>query len=234
MPSPYSFFSRFLSTFGLLSLLLIVLSTAAYKPLKDHIVQTQQMTAWTAKSRVLGYQTPDFKQLAKNLFNDHVFKPREVNDHRAGTNYVSFYKKGVELFPELFEMYYMQGICYFWMNDLPLAEASLQQSLKLNPGFFWSYYNLGLLYLKTGQIDAAVLLFTAAKNIPPEITKKTIYDLQAFNIIWRYMSEPENYINRRLHEADLQINYFLLVALAVKNHQNAVHFDPNQWDPVFF
>lgn len=233
-PERSSFF-RFLTTFGILFLLLLILLTVAYNPLKKHILVTQQITALQAKSRVLGYQTPDFKQLAQNLQNGHIFKPYEIDNWRAGTAYLSFFKKGSELFPDLFEMHYMRGICQFWHGDYPSAEASLKESLQINPVFFWSYYNLGLLYLKNGQIDAAIALLSQAQRIPPQLTEKFLHDPEAFQIIWRFMPDPENYIQRHLQQAGLQSRYLLLVALAVKNHRSAdVHFDPNQWNPVFF
>ena len=129
----------------------------------------------------------------------------------------------------------MLGICHFWMGDYPDAEASLRQSLQINPVFFWGYYNLGLLCLKNGQIDAAIALLSRAKEIPPPITVKILHELQAFYIIWKYMPDPEGYINGHLQRADQQVNYLLMVAIAIKNHHGAdVHFDPNQWNPVFF
>ncbi len=225
---------RFSLTFGLLFVLAFVLLTAAYQPLKDHILETQQITDLKSKSLVLGYQTPDFKHLAQYILEGHHFKPEEFN-YRTGTDYLAFFKKGSELFPQLFEMFYMQGVCYSWLQDAPDAEDALRQSLQINPVFFWSYYDLGLLCLKNGQIDAAIALLSTAKRIPPQVTGKFLHDLQAFQIIWRYMPDPEGYITRHLQQADQKIDSLLLIALAIKNHHDAdVHFDPNQWDPVFF
>jgi len=49
------------------------------------------------------------------------------------------------------------------------------------------------------------------------------------------MPDPEGYVTKRLDEGGRQINYFLSVALSVKNHHTAaVHFDPTLWHPVFF
>jgi len=234
IPPRFSFF-RFSLTFGLLFLLLLVLLTVGYSPLKNHVLETQQITSSKSKSLVLGYQTPDFKSLAKNLLENHSFTSTELTNYRAGTDYLSFYKKASELFPNNFEFFYMQGVCYFWMGDIPRAETSLRQSLQINPVFFWSYYNLGLLYLKNGKIDAAIELFSIARRITPQITQKFLHDLQAFWIIWRYLPNPEIYINGHLQKADQTIDYLLLISLAIKNHSEAnVHFDPTQWNPIFF
>ena len=233
-PTRFSFF-RFSLTFGLLFLLFLVLLTVGYSPLRNHVIETQRITSLKAKSLVLGYQTPDFKSLAQNLLENHVFNSTELHDYRAGRDYLSFYKKASELFPNNFEFFYMQGICYFWMGDLPSAESNLRQSLQINPVFFWSYYNLGLLYLKNGKIDAAIELFSIARHVTPPITQKFLHDLQAFWIIWRYMPNPESTINSHLQEADQKIDYLLLIALAIKNHsQVKAPFDPNQWNPIFF
>jgi tetratricopeptide (TPR) repeat protein len=226
---------RFLLTYGLLFLAILVPLSVYHQPIKKYILETQQITASKAKSQVLGYQTPNFKLLAQDLLNAHVFKPEEMDTYINGRHYLSFYKKGSELFPELFEMPYMLGVCYFWQGDLPSAERSLRQSLQINPVFFWAYYNLGLLYLKSGQFDAAIALFSRAREIPPPLTLKLLHDIQAFFIIWGYMPDPQGYINVQLQKADEQIKYLLMVSLACKNHHAAdVHFDPDQWNPVFF
>jgi len=226
---------RFCLTLGLLLLLILVTLTTAYQPLKNHIIETQQDTSYISKSRVLSYQTPDFKLLAENILAGHVFSPLELDTWQGGTHYLSFYQKGAELFPELFEMHYMQGICHFWMGDLPSAESSLRQSLEINPVFFWTYYNLGLLYFKSGQIDAAIALLTRAQNIPPPVTKKFLHDFQTFAIILQYMPDSEHYIDTHLEKAEQQTNDLLMLAIAIKNHRKTdIHFDPSQWNPVFF
>ena len=227
--------SRFCLTYGLLFLAVILPVTVYYQPLKQYIDDTQQRTSSMAKSRTLGYITPDFKQLAQNILEGHVFKPEELDAWADRHRYLSFYKKGAELFPNLFEMYYMEGVCQLWMGDSASAEASLRQSLQINPVFFWSYYNLGLLYLKNGQTDSAIALFAQAKQIPIPITAKILHDIQAFYTVWLNMPDPENYINGHLQQANRQINYLMMVALAIKNNRAAdAHFDPDQWNPVFF
>jgi len=228
-------FLRFFLTFGILSLGILVLSTAYYQPIKKYVLKTQEYTSFESKIRILGYQTPDFKKLAHNLLEEHVFKDRELNNYLLGVDYLSFFKKGSELFPNNFEMFYMEGICYFWQGDLSAAQDALQKSLQINPVFFWGYYNLGLLEMKRGHLDAAIALFSLAQKVDPQMTKKCLHDLQAFFIIWQYMPDAENFINGHLQKAHQQVDYFLLVALAVKNHHlSDVHFNPDQWNPVFF
>ena len=84
---------RFCLTFGLLFLVVLVPLSVYYQPLKKHIVETQQITALQAKSQVLGYQTPNFQTLAKNLVEGHVFKPEELDTWSGGRHYLSFYQK---------------------------------------------------------------------------------------------------------------------------------------------
>jgi tetratricopeptide (TPR) repeat protein len=132
-------------------------------------------------------------------------------------------------------MHYMEGVCYFWLGDLDAAEHSFTQSLQINPVFFWANYNLGLLYLKRGQINNALTFFIRAMRIPSDVTEKLLHDYQVFYTIWKNMPNPPDYIRNSLKLADQQIDYFLLVALAVKNnHAASIPFDPNKWNPVFF
>lgn len=212
---------RFLLTFGLFILLFCIFLFLGLHPFKKHILETQALTEFKAKNRVLGYQTPNFILLAQNILTDHIFSPQELDDPRAGTTYLNFYKKASELFPEYFEMHYLKGVCYAWMGDIAQAKLSLQKALELNPTFFWAYYNLGLLYLKEGEAAAAIKLFSYAQKLPLPLTEKSLYDLQGFQIIWRYMPHAQEYVHRHLEYVHQQISDLSTIKT-------------NQWHPIFF
>jgi len=210
-------------TYGLFLLLALATALFAYRPLRQHILDTQALTDAGAKNRVLGYQTPDFESLAKNIFTEYNFTPYDIEKYRlTGSElpYLSFYQQGAEFFPDLFEMHYFKGICYLWLGQLDKAKASLERSLELNPSFFWTYYNLALIYLKAEQPIPALKMLSFAKQIPLEPTEEAIHTVQAFQIIWRYMPDP-NYIHSHLLKVRDQI-------------EHAQSEEIQQWRPVFF
>ena len=195
-----------------------------FTPSKDHIIETQATTAIKARNLILGYQTPDFQRLAYDILNQQLFTSDELQNYRIDDHYLPylpFYEKGSELFPDSFEMYYFKGVCYLWLGRLEEAKDSLHKALVINPYFFWTYYNLALLYLRDGQPTPAIHLLSIAENLPIETTESAIREIQAFAIIWFYMTEPQIYIHQHLIAAYQQV-------------MNPQMTDIQQWHPVFF
>jgi tetratricopeptide (TPR) repeat protein len=222
---------RTLLTLLILSIFLIF----NFKPLKEHILSMQQITDFKAKSRVLGYQTPDFKELAQVIYSGKVLKPAEYDNYRKGMHYLSFYNKGSELFPNLFEMHYLKGVCYASMGEHLEARRSLEEALRLNPAFLWTYYNLAILYLNAGNIDRSLELLSAAQNIPPAISAQLLYELQGFNIILRYLPSPEDYVKTSLEKCIKRMHELFLAALIIKkNSLSTFTLDSSQWRHLFF
>jgi len=224
MPIPFQNLSRFLMTYGLLFLLSIDIVLFAYRPLENHIITAQQLTSYKAKNAILGYQTPDFKRLSNNILNGNHFTSYELENYHIDAHYLPylpFYEKASGLFPESFEMHYFKGVCYLWMGNTQDAKASLETALQINPTFFWTYYNLALLYLKEGQVAPAIKLLSYAQKLPIAFSEKAIFELQAFRIIWMYMPNPGKYIHEHLIEKYKEIN-------------NLQSSDIQQWCPIFF
>ena len=119
---------RFLMTYGLLFLLGLGIVLFAYSPLKKHIEATQLLTSIKAKNQILGYQTPDFKQLAIDILQGHIFSANDLDTRTNNAHnlpYLPFYEKAADLFPDSFEMHYFKGVCYLWMGKSVQARESL-------------------------------------------------------------------------------------------------------------
>lgn len=212
---------NFFSTYGLFLALLSSVILWNLKPLQNHITQMQEMTAWNAKNKILGYQTPDFGPLASHILNNYPLTPESANNPLR-PDYLDFYVQGAELFPEKFEMHYMKGVCLLWAGNIPEAEKAFKESLERNPFFFYTYYNLGLLYAQNGQHPTALKLFTIAQSIPPEPTLNDLLSLQAFQIIWRYMPQSPQHMINHINTIRQQLN------------NNSSNEEIKTWHPVFF
>ncbi|MEI8010967.1 MAG: tetratricopeptide repeat protein [Candidatus Omnitrophota bacterium] len=212
---------KFIFSYGLLGALLSVTLLLFPKPIQAHLTHMQELTAWNAKNKILGYQTPDFSPLASQILNNHAFTPANT-DNPQSAYYLDFFVKGAELFPEKFEMHYMKGVCLFWAGNIAEAENAFRESLKRNPFFFFTYYNLGLLHAQNGRHDTALKLFEAAKAMPPELTLNALLSLQAFQIIWRYMPQPQQHMINRINAIRQQLN------------RNNTNEEIKTWHPAFF
>ena len=215
---------RFSMTYGLLLLLGLCLTLFAYAPFKNHIIQTQRITAFKAKNSILGYQTPDFKHLAAYILAGHLFTSEDLINYRPDAHYLAylpFYEKAATLFPDSFEMHYFKGVCYLWIGDLAQAKSSLERSLEINKTFFWTYYNLALTDLRIGDANTAFKLLAMAQNLNPLLTEKAMFELEAFRIIWSFIPVPGDYIHHHLVDMHEQIDHLNLTEI-------------EQWHPIFF
>lgn len=56
----------------------------------------------------------------------------------------------------------MLGFCYYRINNVARAVEAYQRSLELNPVYFWSYYNLGVISFKQEKYPEAYMYFRKA------------------------------------------------------------------------
>ncbi len=216
-PSLYTYF-----TLGILGIFLGLLFIFRGS-VGTHLQQQQRYTNDLAKSRILGYQTPDFKTLAQMLYTQTPLTPNMINDRLKGQYYLTFYTKAASLYPDSFEMHYCLGFCQLINGDIAAAKASLIQSLKINPSFIYGYYNLALLLLKEGDKTRAEKLLSTALLIDPTLTLRALVEKQAFNIIWRFIPEPQHYLTSHLQQTLINVQQLL-------KDLNKTH----DFQPIFF
>ena len=84
--------------------------------------------------------------------------------------YIPFFKTAIEsLSNKSAAARSMLGYCYFYLGDTQKAIKQYEEARGINPKFFWTYYNLGVIQFKQGKYaEAAVILEKALMCEPAE------------------------------------------------------------------
>jgi len=121
----------------------------------DHLATERTRTQIKARLMALDHNLPKFQTLATFLVSDK----RQAQDL---SEYVLYYKKLTEIFPNMADTHGLLGFCYFYMNEPRKALRSFKIAATLNPDFFYFQYNLGILYHFLGDYQKAEAAFTKA------------------------------------------------------------------------
>jgi len=138
----------------------------------------------------LGHIMPrSFDDFAQRIQGNREFDENKLQE------YVKYYLKIVELFPQKADAYGLLGFCYYHLNHPQEAIEAYRQAIEINPHFFWFHYNLGLIHFKGGHYPEAIetmknaltksekvaLVFIRfSKRIYHPILTKRTDDLQSF------------------------------------------------------
>jgi len=161
------------------------------------------------KVRHLNNAIPDFSALI-NFSRD----PKEVN----GLNWVS-YKKYFELIlsyiPNDLIIKHLLGYVDYYMGQEQEAIALFKSSSSMNgQGFFWSNYNLGVLYYKKGMwSQAAESLFKAVSSN----TKLTVILIQDATVYKQIFNSPAFKYSLKDELDDAQSNTYILLLSSLFN-----------------
>jgi len=81
--------------------------------------------------------------------------------------YADYYEQLHKVFPSLWEVNGILGYCYHYLNDDSKAVQYLTAAIQYNPGFFWNYYNLAVIYTHESRYnEAADILQKGLKENP--------------------------------------------------------------------
>jgi tetratricopeptide (TPR) repeat protein len=90
--------------------------------------------------------------------------------------YINFYEQIVKYFPEQTDAWNMLGLCYYWAGQDVRAIQSLQKAISIDPHFFWSNYNVGMLSYQNGQLAEAIPYFENAIKTNPDQNLRFVQD----------------------------------------------------------
>src|SRR3989338_6396246 len=76
--------------------------------------------------------------------------------------FVHYYEQLVEYMPYAADAFGMMGFFYYHLGDKDKALAAYQRAIELNPLYFWSYYNKGLIHFENGEYAQSLELFRSA------------------------------------------------------------------------
>ena len=107
---------------------------------------------------------------------------------------IEFFRKAVELDPNLITAHFSLGSMYLKKGDYKSAEIELQKSIELDDKFYSAYYNLGEVYRNQKQYDLATLAYKKTIEINPK------WGFPYYGIGMIYFDQD------RLQDAELQFN----------------------------
>ena len=94
---------------------------------------------------------PDFIRLTRALSGkDSPAERRKILEEG-----IKYYGYITDLRSDRFDAYMAQGVCEYGLKNYPEAEGALKRALYLWPNFFWTYYDLGMLYFNSGVYQVA-------------------------------------------------------------------------------
>lgn len=132
----------------------------------------------TIKVRLIDYSRPSFLNFESFLKNGQNITNNDAH------KYVTYFKIIADTFPKT-QADTILG-CLYAMTDNPLlAEKAFLRALQHNSRFFWTRYNLGLVYFHEGQYRQAIDSMKAALASNPAITVADILSSQAYMQILR-------------------------------------------------
>jgi tetratricopeptide (TPR) repeat protein len=73
--------------------------------------------------------------------------------------------------------------CYYYLGDMPMAIEYYLRDLKENPEYFWSHYNLGLIYFKQGDFDKSVGEFKKVLELRPDVAANQMRNWSVYHQI---------------------------------------------------
>src|SRR6185436_367433 len=95
-------------------------------------------------------------------------------NEKALKEYANYYEKITRYLPHQREAYVFLGFCYQYLGKIPEAAQAFQQAIQLDPNFFWSYYNLGVILFNKGDYKGASQLFKRALEVDIKQTLQTM------------------------------------------------------------
>ncbi|MCD4779645.1 MAG: tetratricopeptide repeat protein [Candidatus Omnitrophica bacterium] len=174
---------------------------------------------------------------------DKLEKGRKIRSHyffqaRAYTDLVSFLEEEGDLepgqwrkyaqyadqlrvyIPQSVEAYHLRGVIDYHLDRKDNAVRSFQMAIRVNPDFFLSYYNLGLVLFEKKEYQEAARVFKAAFQLNPQ---KTVRVLRASKVLYQPLLksvEREKKINLMDRVKEAYQEAYLMNILCYLNQQD--------------
>jgi tetratricopeptide (TPR) repeat protein len=213
-----------LTILGLLAVILVgwvSLAPAGFKafwgknPLVVEMIKEHQQAEQKSKFASVSIYYPYLPYFAGIVAG--VEKPRKewMDTYYLGRPYIFslYYGKAVEMFPENDAGHYLLGYCAYYSGDQNSARRQFEESMKINPYFFWSYYNLGVIYFQQGDFLKSAEVLNKGLSIKKEFTLEILRQGAFYGQIWQYLANPPQISGRNLDEGQEDAAFLLAVYL---------------------
>ncbi len=118
-----------------------------------------------------------YKIQSLNFYMPHTYDDLYRNMVQGGAvddSYPAYFKLVAQYQPQLAEGHALLGYCLYRSGHMEEAIASYEKAIALNPHYFWSWYDLGLIYYQLGDFDKAAVFLQQALKAPPEATLQAL------------------------------------------------------------
>lgn len=161
-----------------------------------HIIKEHLSSVKKAKLITISYYYPDFKYLANIVAA--VQSPEK--DSKWADDFYAYYRMTVDYFPEIDSTHFLLGFCKYYRNDIDAARGEFEESVQLNPYFFWSYYNLGVIYFNQGDFLKSAEILSKAISVDNEITLAVLHQNSFYQQIWLRLADPGQTLEENLRD----------------------------------
>lgn len=95
-------------------------------------------------------------------------------DARFLSDSIMYYRLISDLAPQMAETHHLLGLCYYLSNKKDEALEAQSQAVRLEPRFFWAWYNLGIMEYTHGRYLQAAEAFKRCLTIKADIAPKYV------------------------------------------------------------
>ena len=182
----------------------------------------------------------------KNTRNNLILKEKE-EAHLEFKK--SNYSKTIDLLNDIIKKdsikdsacYFLLGTSYFHSNNLNLAEENLKISFELNPNFYDTVYNLGIIARLKDNISEAINYFNKALNLNLKNIKtfiqlaecyeinKSFEDAKKFYLKAIEIDENNKFANKGLSRILIKFGYHKLSMKYLQKSSGLIRFDENNY-----
>jgi tetratricopeptide (TPR) repeat protein len=130
-------------------------------PIAEHILKTREKVQRKAKIQLINFYMPQdfspFLEIAKGIPDVHFDQ-----------QYLNYFTSVIDIFPTQWDAYLALGLCQYYSQNQTKAIELLQKSAQIEPNFFWTNYNLGLLHFSSKRYADAAHSFQKALSADPK------------------------------------------------------------------
>lgn len=186
-------------------------------PLVVEMIKEHDQTEQKSKLASVSIYYPYLPYFAGIVAGMEIPRKEWMDGYYLGRPYIfsQYYGKAVEMFPANDAGHFLLGYCEYYSGDINSARGQFEESLKINPYFFWSYYNLGVIYFQQGDFFKSAEALNKGLSVKKESTLEILRQGAFYGQIWQYIANPQQIAARDLDEGQ-EDAALLLAAYLVK------------------
>ncbi|MDE2221763.1 MAG: hypothetical protein KGK03_01695 [Candidatus Omnitrophica bacterium] len=186
-------------------------------PLVAEIIKEHSLANQKAKIMAISYYFPDFSYFSDIVAGRAQPRAELMDGYHFGKPYIfhMYYQLTANYFPDNDVAQYLLGFCDYYMEHMDKAKRHYEKSLAINPYFFWTYYNLGVIYFRQRDYYHSAVFLNKALSVRKEIALAMLSQSPFYRQIWHNLNDPPQILEGNLMTAQ-QDALLLMAACFVK------------------